>query len=96
MVTKNYAVFLNFVVIKNFGLLLNGIGYFLAKLGNRYFKNSAAAATAFRQKISGAAANRCLFTKAAPLPLVSAKQPALPLGTAAILKKKKVKSAKAF
>ena len=25
-VAKNYAVFLNFVIIKNFGLLLNGIG----------------------------------------------------------------------
>ena len=29
-VTKNYVVFLNFVVTKNFRLLLNGIGYFLA------------------------------------------------------------------
>ena len=27
---KNYAAFLNFVVTKNFGLLLNGIGYFWA------------------------------------------------------------------
>ena len=31
-VTKNYVVFLNLVVTKNFGLLLNGVDYFLAEV----------------------------------------------------------------